>query len=638
MTDADTDAARAARPSSPDGAPDLVGLARYPGMTGWFQPTLLARLLRRVIVSETFGWYADRRLIVAALDTAPEAEHVRRARAPVAGEGPGRVDPDEQGAIWIDYVADLGDGFDATFAVASLLAQERLDVGGHATRRGGVLLMGGDEVYPDASDENYRRRLVDPYAFAFPDPDPASEEGPSLYAIPGNHDWYDGLVSFLALFTREGGSHLGGWRTRQRRSYFAVQVAENWWVWGLDAQLADRVDQPQADYFAMIARAMPAGSNLILLAPEPGWIYAGTRSERPLGVIDDVAAIAIRHCRGARIPLVLSGDRHHYSRYVSDDGATQFVTSGGGGAYLHPTHDLVPRVAFAAQGGPTWLDAGVRGVSLARAGEAGPPPQEGPRAAPAAEALFPDRAESLRLLEGALAFPLRNPGFAGLWGLVWLAVGALTRLAWPDSLYLAPAALFGLFFAYARHKSGARAKVAWLAALNALVHAGLVLALAIAMADAYPLLPWWLAGPRASFALFCAGIWLAGATLGAWLVGFAFYALSRWTLLDHDDAFAGMRLDSHRHFLRLRIDGEEATLYAIRLERTPRRGEWRVNAAGTGRPAPAYVAEPALAARLIEPPVTIRAPRPAASPLDAPRGNDYPGAASPVRAQAAERS
>ena len=44
-------------------------LARLPYMTRWFEPILLAKLLLRVIISDVFGQYADRRLISAALDT-----------------------------------------------------------------------------------------------------------------------------------------------------------------------------------------------------------------------------------------------------------------------------------------------------------------------------------------------------------------------------------------------------------------------------------------------------------------------------------------------------------------------------------------------------------------------------------------
>ena len=36
---------------------------------------------------------------------------------------------------------------------------------------------------------------------------------PTVYAIPGNHDWYDGLTGFLRQFGQD--RWLGGWRTHQ---------------------------------------------------------------------------------------------------------------------------------------------------------------------------------------------------------------------------------------------------------------------------------------------------------------------------------------------------------------------------------------------------------------------------------------
>ena len=47
-------------------------------MTGWFSPGPLIKLLWRVIVSGLFGQYADRRLIVAALDPATKSEIQQR--------------------------------------------------------------------------------------------------------------------------------------------------------------------------------------------------------------------------------------------------------------------------------------------------------------------------------------------------------------------------------------------------------------------------------------------------------------------------------------------------------------------------------------------------------------------------------
>ncbi|MBD0259532.1 MAG: hypothetical protein ICV83_27750 [Cytophagales bacterium] len=47
-----------------------------------------------------------------------------------------------------------------------------------------------------------------------------------LFAIPGNHDWYDGLASFVKQFCQ--GRWVGGWRTTQTRSYFALALPHNW--------------------------------------------------------------------------------------------------------------------------------------------------------------------------------------------------------------------------------------------------------------------------------------------------------------------------------------------------------------------------------------------------------------------------
>src|SRR5947208_616046 len=45
----------------------------YPGMAHWFNPILLGKLLLNVIISQTFGQYADRRLMVAGPSTLAEA-------------------------------------------------------------------------------------------------------------------------------------------------------------------------------------------------------------------------------------------------------------------------------------------------------------------------------------------------------------------------------------------------------------------------------------------------------------------------------------------------------------------------------------------------------------------------------------
>jgi len=151
-------------------------LEKYPGMTHWFDPVLLSKLLLKVIVAGLFGQYADRRLLMAALDTVGSDELVKRAGIP-------GVIP-EQGPFWIDYVSDLGDGFDATYAVAYRLAQESVAAGGEELPRGSLLVMGGDEVYPTSERHVYRARLFRPYRLAFPDRKDAPSH-PLVFMIPG---------------------------------------------------------------------------------------------------------------------------------------------------------------------------------------------------------------------------------------------------------------------------------------------------------------------------------------------------------------------------------------------------------------------------------------------------------------------
>jgi hypothetical protein len=165
---------------------------------------------------------------------------------------------------------------------------------------------------PPRRKKHNQRQLRDPYGWAFPDPNPRLLKGPPIYAIPGNHDWYDGLVTFLALFSRKEHLHLGGWRSHQRRSYFALQLTPKWWVWAMDAQLAHDVDQPQKDYFAAIAKGMSDNANIILCGPEPGWLYTLKQGSKSFSVIDYVGWIALNERRGLKIPVVLSGDTHHY--------------------------------------------------------------------------------------------------------------------------------------------------------------------------------------------------------------------------------------------------------------------------------------------------------------------------------------
>ncbi len=303
-------------------------------MVNWYDPQQLAFTAVKTVISGIFGNFADRREMQAALD--PHTEP---------------YDFSDKPEIWIDFISDLGDGFDATYTMAHLMAQDSLEVDGQSINRGNVLIMGGDEVYPTPELEEYDNRLKGPYNAAYPwaegDPD-----RPSLFALPGNHDWYDGLTNFLRLFCQ--GRSLGNWHSKQRRSYFALKLPHNYWLLGIDIQLNADIDYPQLCYFKQIAKEQIAARDKILLCvAEPSWVYKSfdkknNSNDRIKFFIDKILFGKEEDFYGQKnkniqISAILTGDLHHYSRYEEINQAQQkcqLVTAGGGGAFMHPTHTL----------------------------------------------------------------------------------------------------------------------------------------------------------------------------------------------------------------------------------------------------------------------------------------------------------
>src|SRR2546425_9492461 len=162
-------------------------------MVGWYDPAQLVRTGVKVVVSTLFGQNADFRL-VEALANQGEAPYDHTVEWRARGDDGEEPDPARpRSELWIDYVGDLGDGWNSTYAIAYQLAQPVVALRGSRgevleARRGQLLVFGGDEVYPTASRSTYKVKLVAPYEAALPST-PAPH--PHLFAVPGNHDWYD---------------------------------------------------------------------------------------------------------------------------------------------------------------------------------------------------------------------------------------------------------------------------------------------------------------------------------------------------------------------------------------------------------------------------------------------------------------
>ncbi len=595
-------------------------LRSFPGMVRWFNPPLLLDTARQAIASALFGQYADRRLIQAALGGALDEKGLEACNI-------SRHTQDADGAVWVDFVADLGDGFDSTYAIAYLLSRRTLKPGDVDLPRGRVLLMGGDQVYPTATREEYKRRFTKPYSLAFPNAKAPDADHPWLFLIPGNHDWYDGLVLFLAMFCRGRATAVGNWRATQDRSYFARRLTDRWWVWGIDTQLSDDIDAPQADYFTKVAQSMRPDDNVILCTGVPCWLFAESSGKDEAGKekfyrsLDYIANIVRSQGKGARVRAVLSGDIHHYSRYSSDDGV-QFITAGGGGAFLHPTHNLTDEFTARWMGDPHKLSLKTNPADPATAGDD--------------PACYPQREVSRKLVLKNLAFVFRNPEFClTLGGLFWIVSVLLTL--WRDDvikdspfataatfdlwswacsiasavatspLFTVVAAVFVVIFGkYADEKVG---HWRWaIGAFHAAIHLLIILAI-ISLSvplnfHLFNIAPggyWsWVA---TALELVLVGGFAGGAVWGLYLM----LACGRFGL-HANDAFSAMRLDSYRQFLRMKLTPDSLTIYPIGIDRSPTRDQWEPNPnAGPGKPdEPVYKPKPdALQPHLIERPIKI---------------------------------
>ena len=325
-------------------------------MVGWYAPSQLAKTAVEVAISTIFGRHSDHRLVEAMAsgdvttgdDQKPFYDYTYHHLDD--GKELFKLDPTHpRDSIWIDYVGDVGDGWNSTYAVAYYLVGGRTfnymeaETGKKCeaeTKRGEILIFGGDEVYPTASRQEYNDRLVGPYETALRN---SPEACPHVFAIPGNHDWYDSLVAFSRLFTAR--PWFAGWRTRQSRSYFALKLPHNWWLLGTDVQLGSDIDKPQMDYFVSLtaemdkeARETNKPARIIVCHAEPHWIRAAQ-----YGGIDPVYSESnlklLERKLGRSVAVFMAGDLHHYRRHEeTKDKSTQKITAGGGGAFLHPTH------------------------------------------------------------------------------------------------------------------------------------------------------------------------------------------------------------------------------------------------------------------------------------------------------------
>ncbi|MEJ2864269.1 metallophosphoesterase family protein [Actinomycetospora flava] len=518
----------------------------------WLSPTELIRTGVTVILGSTVAAYADKRDVMAGTTFAQDVSFHE-----VADDEP----------FWFDFLCDTGDGFPAMATVATLLGAPELTVDGATLPRGRVLLMGGDEVYPVAGTLAYEQRLESPLEEQFvADPDGVV---PTVYAIPGNHDWYDGLTAFLRVFCQ--GRHVAGWNTDQRRSYFALGLPHGWWVLAIDIQLDTYVDATQLAWFRAVVARIPDGDRLVLLTAAPAWYGAQDGDDRSM----DRLAFFLREILGDRdlpIRLVLTGDTHHYAVYSLEhpDREQVLVTAGHGGAYTSPTHFL-----------PDELDVT---TDLA---DPGPKRATGTHRYVRRAATFPtvrtSRAEAFRVL---WRLPLRN----GLLLPLLVLLPALVIVPWvlgvPAVSVIAAVAVAGGSYAFVVPQRAGRVRR---------IALGLALALPeLAVAIAATVVAARLDAPLATVLVVLAAGLLSSLVLSTFLLIAARGA-------NRNELFAAQSIEDHKGFLRLRVDPDGTlTLYALGVGTVPRRWRWSPGAT------PRWTPRTPVDVHLVDEPIVLR--------------------------------
>ncbi|MFF4315513.1 metallophosphoesterase family protein [Streptomyces sp. NPDC001507] len=254
-------------------------------------------------------------------------------------------------------IGDTGEGDDSQYAVVPGFLQASQDTD--------FAVIASDVIYPVGATDDYGTKFFRPYR-DYPAP---------IYAIPGNHDWYEDLGAFMRVFCDDtpalpaepGPRPLtrAWWRAllwhrprpadeqlladarklRGRQEQTAVQPGPYWAIdagpvriVGIDTGLLGTIDAEQGAWLREVSRG-PRPKILVTGSPlyvdgehHPCAIEGG-------GTVDDIVRDPAHHYVAA-----IGGDIHNYQRYPVDvAGRTiQYVVAGGGGAFMHATHTIPP--------------------------------------------------------------------------------------------------------------------------------------------------------------------------------------------------------------------------------------------------------------------------------------------------------
>jgi Calcineurin-like phosphoesterase len=245
-------------------------------------------------------------------------------------------------------IGDPGEGDDSQYAVVpGLLSQaDGID----------FAVICSDLIYPTGDMGDYADRFYRPYMrLRVP-----------IFGVPGNHDWYDGLQGFMhhicgiddpdapldfgsgarrwvaqrtwrhslrpdeqALVAMRGGREPCG----QPGPYIAINAGPLRFV-TIDTGIQGNIDAEQAAWLERVSFGDDRPK--VLLTGKP--IYVDGEHKTQQAAVDRIVTDP-----RANYVAVIGGDIHNYQRYpvTLPDGRTiQYIVNGGGGAFMHATHQI----------------------------------------------------------------------------------------------------------------------------------------------------------------------------------------------------------------------------------------------------------------------------------------------------------
>jgi hypothetical protein len=353
----DNETVRGSVPSSRDSLAGAGWYCRQPGTYEGLSPTD-ARRRHFSWLDPRLLWQARRNDLIARFLSDPVNDERRRW---VASQRQRQdvpqdfvIDRSDLESVGFLVVGDTGEGDESQFALVPPLLE--------MAKGTQFMVICSDVIYPTGDVNEYLEKYCIPY----------KDYSEPIYALPGNHDWYDGLNGFMVHFCGAEPSErsLGRnrllrrlWRKaervepevlrrcralrpaldehlRQPGPYFAIDTGPLRIV-GIDTGINGQLDRDQGEWLRWVSSSSPKPK--ILLTGKPLYV---DNEHRP-GSIEDGAMKVDDIVRASEhnYVAVIGGDTHNYQRYPVEVGnrKIQYIVSGGGGAYLSDTH-RIPRV------------------------------------------------------------------------------------------------------------------------------------------------------------------------------------------------------------------------------------------------------------------------------------------------------